>query len=312
MNLRQLEHLVVLAEEGSFVKAAARVHLTQSALSRSIQSLEEALGMPLCDRQSRGIILTPGGRLVLERARKALFELRGLECDVRLFNNYELGDLSFGIGPFPAAVLLTDTLARLNGTHRGLRISAQVEDWRTLLEGLRKERVDFLVSTSQAIPESPDLALRMLPPMPCGWFARSGHPILEQARPPISMLHDLALAGVPIPDDARESLRRIMQLGAAENVSFSVECNSFQVLRELAGKSDVILCAPVSSVRDELREGRLQRIHFEDTADFTTQFVIAHLAHRTLTPIAQKAIDMLVECNLAAIEETGSFSGGGA
>ena len=44
MNLRQLEHLMALAEEGSFSRAAERMHLTQSALSRSLQGLEDELG----------------------------------------------------------------------------------------------------------------------------------------------------------------------------------------------------------------------------------------------------------------------------
>ncbi|MFM2120437.1 MAG: hypothetical protein RL722_1905, partial [Pseudomonadota bacterium] len=50
MTLVQLRHLVALAETASFSKAAARVHLTQPALSRSIQALEEELGQALVDR----------------------------------------------------------------------------------------------------------------------------------------------------------------------------------------------------------------------------------------------------------------------
>ncbi|WP_296288808.1 LysR family transcriptional regulator [Pseudomonas sp.] len=304
MNLRQLEHLVALADEGSFVKAAARVHLTQSALTRSIQSLEETLGIPLCDRQPRGITLTPGGRLVLERARKALFELRGLERDVRLFNNYELGDLHFGIGPFPAATLLGDALAQLSQAHPGLRIQAAVEDWRTLLQRLRNESLDFVVSTRQAMPESAELDTLLLPAMPCGWFARPAHPIFRERRLKVALLRDLAVACVPIPDDAREALRKVMRYGAADSVNFSVQCNSFEVLRSLAQRADVILCAPLSSVREQLHDGRLQQIVFEDSVGFSTQFAIVHLAHRTLTPIAQKAIDTLIECNRVAMENT--------
>ncbi|MGX6564641.1 LysR family transcriptional regulator, partial [Cupriavidus necator] len=47
MNLIQLKHLIALAETGSFSQAAARLHLTQPALSRSIQALESELGMAL-------------------------------------------------------------------------------------------------------------------------------------------------------------------------------------------------------------------------------------------------------------------------
>ncbi len=50
MNLRHLEHWLALAETGSFSRAAEKLHITQSALSRSIQALEEDLGGPLVDR----------------------------------------------------------------------------------------------------------------------------------------------------------------------------------------------------------------------------------------------------------------------
>jgi DNA-binding transcriptional LysR family regulator len=50
INSRRLTHLIALAEEGSFARAAERVHLSQPALSRSIQALEEELGMKLFER----------------------------------------------------------------------------------------------------------------------------------------------------------------------------------------------------------------------------------------------------------------------
>ena len=52
MNLRQLAHLTALAEQGSFSRAAECLHLTQSALSRSLQTLEDELGARLIDRAS--------------------------------------------------------------------------------------------------------------------------------------------------------------------------------------------------------------------------------------------------------------------
>ncbi|MEJ0048830.1 MAG: LysR family transcriptional regulator [Rhodospirillales bacterium] len=50
MDLKKLGHAVVLEEERNFARAAARVHITQSALSRSIQALEAELGVRLFDR----------------------------------------------------------------------------------------------------------------------------------------------------------------------------------------------------------------------------------------------------------------------
>jgi DNA-binding transcriptional LysR family regulator len=54
LNLRRLEHLTVIAEEKSFLKAALRLNLTQPALTRSIQTLEESLGLQLLNRAHEG------------------------------------------------------------------------------------------------------------------------------------------------------------------------------------------------------------------------------------------------------------------
>ncbi|MFZ9430049.1 MAG: LysR family transcriptional regulator [Burkholderiaceae bacterium] len=72
MTLVQLRHFVALAEAGSFSKAAGRVFLTQPALSRSIQSLEDEWGAPLFDRVGRRIELTTYGREAQPRARRLL------------------------------------------------------------------------------------------------------------------------------------------------------------------------------------------------------------------------------------------------
>lgn len=69
-DLRQLRHFVALAEHQHFARAAAAVHLSQPALSRSIQALESQLDCTLVDRHSRGVSLTAHGHLVLEHARQ--------------------------------------------------------------------------------------------------------------------------------------------------------------------------------------------------------------------------------------------------
>ena len=74
MNLRHLEHLLALADTGSFSRAAEKSHVTQSALSRSIQALETELGAPLIDRVGKRNELTPFGKAVAARARRMVLD----------------------------------------------------------------------------------------------------------------------------------------------------------------------------------------------------------------------------------------------
>ncbi|MGE0154586.1 MAG: LysR family transcriptional regulator [Reyranellaceae bacterium] len=70
MELRQLRYFIAIAEEGSFTKAAARLHLSQPPLSQQIKSLESELGVQLFRRMHDGALLTEAGQCLLREARK--------------------------------------------------------------------------------------------------------------------------------------------------------------------------------------------------------------------------------------------------
>lgn len=72
MEFDQLRHFLRVAELGNFTRAAEAVALSQPALSRSIARLEEELGQPVFDRQTRKVALTDAGRVLLPRARQIL------------------------------------------------------------------------------------------------------------------------------------------------------------------------------------------------------------------------------------------------
>src|SRR5215468_2316603 len=72
MELRQLRYLIAVAEEASFTRGAARVHVAQPAVSQQIAQLERELGDKLFDRSDRQVHLTPAGEAFLPYARAAL------------------------------------------------------------------------------------------------------------------------------------------------------------------------------------------------------------------------------------------------
>ncbi|WP_415972755.1 LysR family transcriptional regulator [Rhodococcus sp. 077-4] len=72
MELRHLEYFVAVSEEQNFTRAAARLHIVQSAVSAAIKSLERELGASLLDRNSKRVLLTEAGSALLPRARAVL------------------------------------------------------------------------------------------------------------------------------------------------------------------------------------------------------------------------------------------------
>jgi DNA-binding transcriptional LysR family regulator len=72
MELRRLQTLIAVAEEGSFSRAAERLRIPQSAVSRTIRDLDREIGRPLFDRSTHHVELTVAGQLTLDRARVTL------------------------------------------------------------------------------------------------------------------------------------------------------------------------------------------------------------------------------------------------
>jgi DNA-binding transcriptional LysR family regulator len=97
MDLRHLRAFVVVAEEGTFTKAARRLHISQPPLSKQVRQLERELGMTLFVRRRDGIELTGDGTILLERAQAALTAFRDFE-DFTKAASARVRPLRVGIG----------------------------------------------------------------------------------------------------------------------------------------------------------------------------------------------------------------------
>ena len=100
VELRQLRYFVAVAEELHFGRAAERLHMSQSPLSRAIRELERELGLVLFVRTTRRVELTPAGTALLERARRALAEIDAAVDEARRAAEPDGGVLGVGYTPF--------------------------------------------------------------------------------------------------------------------------------------------------------------------------------------------------------------------
>src|SRR6266567_655867 len=96
LTIRHLRAFVALAEELHFGQAAARLHLTSSALSQTLHQLEVAVGTTLVRRTTRQVELTPAGRAALEPAKAALTAFDSAVAHMQRASRGEVGDLAVG------------------------------------------------------------------------------------------------------------------------------------------------------------------------------------------------------------------------
>ena len=95
--LRALEIFVTVAETGSMTTAGKSLRMTQSAISQQIKNLEEAIGTSLIDRDLRPLRLTTAGSMLLERARKLLFDAKDMQSAIRSTFALPIPQLRFGV-----------------------------------------------------------------------------------------------------------------------------------------------------------------------------------------------------------------------
>ena len=100
VDLRQLRYFVAVAEELHFGRAAERLHMSQSPLSRAIRELERELGVVLFVRTTRHVELTPAGTALLDRSRRALAEIDAAVDEARRAAKPGESTLTIGFTPF--------------------------------------------------------------------------------------------------------------------------------------------------------------------------------------------------------------------
>jgi DNA-binding transcriptional LysR family regulator len=154
IELRQLRYFVAVAEELHFGRAAERLHMSQSPLSRAIRELERDLGLTLFVRTTRRVELTPAGTLLLERSRRALAEIDGAIADARRSAQSDDARLRIGSGPF-SGVATSRIVAALEGELPGQPVQVEEE---VTPESLRRVAAHELAAA--VVMETPAAARR--------------------------------------------------------------------------------------------------------------------------------------------------------
>jgi DNA-binding transcriptional LysR family regulator len=122
MNFRQLQTLVAVADAGGFTAAAGRLHLSQPAATRQIQSLETELGVRLFDRVGRRLHLTSEGDDIVRRGRRLLQEAESLRDRASALKNGSIGTLRVGASPQNIETVLAPFAAGFRKRHPGIEV----------------------------------------------------------------------------------------------------------------------------------------------------------------------------------------------
>ncbi|MEH1168248.1 LysR family transcriptional regulator [Micromonospora sp. CPCC 205539] len=194
MELRQLAYFVAVAEEQNFTRAAARLHVVQSAVSAAVKTLERELGAPLLDRNSKRVLLTEAGSALLPRARIALDAARDARDAVAEVHGGLRGTLRIGTMTSIRLLHLPALLGEFHRRHPGvlLRTSAAPSGSQGLIDALTERRLDLAFVS---LPGAPPANIQLI----------------ELARSVIDLV---------VPDDHPLATREAVSLGELAGLDF--------------------------------------------------------------------------------------------
>lgn len=285
MNLKQLEHLLAVAEAGSFSRAADRLHLTQSALSRSVRLLEEDLGGLLLDRMGKRTELTPLGLTVAGRARRILFESAELRRSAELLTHGDQGTISIGLGSGPGAMLMTPLLTHVAQRHPQLHLELMRGPLEAHLALLRERRLDALVVDTRGIAPAADLRIEPVSQMRAGFICRRGHPLARQARPPrFAEIAAYPLASTFLAADTERILIEHFGIEPDPRVSVRLRCDEIGSLLEAVRVSDAVFLGIVGAGRVGIAAGELMELPSDPPLRSHALFALVTLTGRTEAP----------------------------
>jgi LysR family nitrogen assimilation transcriptional regulator len=260
MDLKQLDYFVQVAELGSFTRAATRLAVVQSALSRQVRALEVELRQPLFQRTGRGVTLTEAGKRLLEHGRGILQQVERARLDIENQRGAATGRLVIGLPPSVSRTLTGPLVSEFRSRFPQATLSV-VEGLSTyVLEWLAIGRVDcavvYNVATSAAIDLLPvlDEPLFLVSARPARGKLRgravtladvSGRQLVIPSRPhSIRMLLEAALASEGWRADVAleiESIPAILDLVQHERLHAVLALNAIQS----SGRADSFTVQPI-------------------------------------------------------------------
>ncbi len=301
IDLKRLHHLVLLAEELNFSRAAERACLSQTAFSRSIQTLEAEFGMRLFDRGTRSVKATTTGLHLIARAKELLARARDLGQEVGYLANAQGGTLSFGASLFAVDSVLPGALPQLKQRRPGLQLNVEVSQWEILLQHLEDEHIEFFIAYAGNLAQDARFKVTVLAPQPASVYCRAGHPLLADPKvlPQPTQVPHYPWAAVQMDKAIGQQLRALFGMAASTELPLTLTCDNQALLRETTLTSDTLLFTWNSWLIPDLIAGTIvdvgQRLHPSLPAQARQLgCAIVHLAGRTLSPAAQLLINLVL------------------
>lgn len=293
INLNHLRYFYEVARSGNMRRAATRIGISQPALSKQIQALEDTIGLQLFYRTPKGLQPTGDGDVVFGFCERIFGHLRDLEGALDLRRKGSAGRVTIGAINSISTHLLPNYLKTYRDTYPKVRIKVVTVRSKAVLKAIVEHKVDVGLVAEQ--PTSEQFVWRPFMKTPLVVVAAPTNPLAVEAREtqrPLSpeKLHrtDMVAFDAPAPT-RRVTERHLAKLGVEPRVI--AECPSIETISSMVERDLGFAVLPAHCVETEVKGGRLSIVPVADWNLERTLYLV-HLAGPPLAPTVRHFADL--------------------
>jgi DNA-binding transcriptional LysR family regulator len=305
LNLNAYKYFNEVAETRSIRRAADRLHVAPSAISRQLAILERALGTLLLERTNTGIQLTPAG-LVLERYTRHMFrDLERVQESIKNLKGLRLGEVKIWVIEGLILDFLPRAIADFNEQFPAIKFSVYSESSDRIIEALTRDEADIGIVFNVKNRPAIEIVAQYSEPVMC--MVPPGHDFCERESLTLAEICSQQIA-LPV---TSFGLRQLFDQATAKQKltpDILVSTNNLELTKTMAMTGKTLAIAPALAARKELSDGRLKAIPIQEP-DFTeaTSSVCVH-RDRRLSYAANEFLKRLVKAFQSATKSSSRLS----
>jgi DNA-binding transcriptional LysR family regulator len=291
MKLSQLQHLVAIVEHGSLRAAARHLCVPQPVLTRSIGLLEKELGGALFTRETRGMALTPVGRLFHTRASAIVQESRRAREEFSQSLGDERGAVTAALSIMPHVGMLPQALPLFAARYPQVRLQLLEGLFPDVESKLRDGSVDFYLGAAPRVAPMPGLQTQVLFENTRAVIGRKGHPLARSRS--LKALAGASWAITSVDYDADQDLRQLFASHGLAPPHILLQARSALSMMVALANSDLLAMLPVQWDAFALTQDAIEVVRIREVLP-APAIVLVKRPDLPLTPAAEYLVDMLL------------------
>lgn len=261
MQISAIRYFLEVARSGSIRRAAEKLHIAPSAVSRQLQKLEHDLGARLVERYRSGIRLTDAGQVLYDHAAKVLRDLDTVRDLINDLRHLRRGEVTIWSVEAVQSAVLAPMIAQLQQEFPEIAVSVSIGSTERILDALRGDEANVGIVFNA--PRHPDLTEVATYKIPLYAIVSPTHSI---AKCPSVKLRDLQNETFSLPDPSFGLRQLIDRAARVSGVALrsTLRTNSFLMCKALAACGRAVTLLPLLSVASECRAGELIAVALRD------------------------------------------------